>query len=292
VFRPSAYQWLLRLTSCLVQGGQLVESQDTLGHPGHVGQCTVGQKVSGNPAIGAVMSKLDKKDAYKLIPAKKADWRLQCMSWDGRFFHRLERHLRRHSLRHKLRCPGGHHPGYCHLKDRNSQEVGAQDPGRQSGHLANPVRLDPRLHRSYTEFCKDLNIKLAQPCPRKDKAFYNETSGRVLGIWFDSSDLSWSYPEDKAIPLIREVLIMLEIGEANLKTMQSVMGSINDVASLCPFLKEWRLPSLSIQSSFQEREDIVLPGPAQVRADMMVCCRVIMAAKGGLPLAPVRQDRP
>ncbi len=129
-----------------------------------------------------------------------------------------------------------------------------------------------------------MNIKLAQPCPRKDKAFCNETSGRVLGIWFDSSGLSWSYPEDKAIPLIREVLIILEIGEANLKTMQSNMGSINDVASLCPFLKGWRLPSLSIQSSFQDREDIVLLVPAQVRADMMVCCRVIMAAKGGLPL--------
>jgi hypothetical protein len=67
--------------------------------------------------------------------------------------------------------------------------------------------------------------------------------------------------------------------------MQSIMGSINDVAPLCLFLKGRRLPSLSIQSSFQDREDIVLPVPAQARADTMVCCRVIMAAKGGLPLA-------
>jgi hypothetical protein len=95
--------------------------------------------------IGAIMSKLDMKDAYKLIPAKKANWKLQGMSW-AQVLHRLKGHLRRHPLRHKLRCPCCHHPGHCHFKDRYSQEVGTQDPGRQPGRLAGPIRLDSRFH--------------------------------------------------------------------------------------------------------------------------------------------------
>lgn len=235
--------------------------------------------------IGAIMSKLDMKDAYKLIPAKKADWRLQGMSWAGRFFIDLK----------------GTFGGTPSVTNYDALAATTQDiaisrtgiPRRwvhrtlDDSPAVSPAQSGwtPAFTEAYLDVCKDLNIKLAQPCPRKDKAFCNETSGRVLGIWFDSSDLSWSYPEDKAIPLVREVLTMLETGEANLKTMQSIMGSINDVSQMCPFLKGWRLPSLSFQSSFQDREDTVLPVPAQVRADMMVCCRVIMAAKGGLPLA-------
>jgi hypothetical protein len=67
--------------------------------------------------------------------------------------------------------------------------------------------------------------------------------------------------------------------------MQIIMGSLNDVGQLCPFLKGWRLPSLVFQSSFQDRTGIDLPIPPQVRADMQVCCRIILAAWAGLPLA-------
>jgi hypothetical protein len=35
---------------------------------------------------GARMSKLDMKDAYKLVPAKVEDFRLQGMEWQGRYF--------------------------------------------------------------------------------------------------------------------------------------------------------------------------------------------------------------
>ena len=34
----------------------------------------------------AVMTKDDMKDAYKLLPARKEDWRLQGLSWLGKYF--------------------------------------------------------------------------------------------------------------------------------------------------------------------------------------------------------------
>lgn len=36
--------------------------------------------------LGAIMSKFDLKDAFKLIPARKEDWSLQGFKWLGRFF--------------------------------------------------------------------------------------------------------------------------------------------------------------------------------------------------------------
>ncbi len=57
--------------------------------------------------------------------------------------------------------------------------------------------------------CKELNIKLAANCERKEKAFENSHDGKILGILFDTETLSWSLPEDKrykAMVLIDEEL--------------------------------------------------------------------------------------
>ena len=234
---------------------------------------------------GSIMSKLDMKDAYKLIPAKKQDWRLQGMSWAGRYFIDLK----------------GTFGGTPSVSNYDALSGTTQDlailrariPRRwvhrtlDDSPVVSPAKSGwtPAFTQAYLDVCQELNIALAQPCPRKEKAFCNETSGRVLGIWFSTPDLSWSYPEDKLVPLVRTILGMLEDGTTNLKTMQSIMGCLNDVAQLCPFMKGWRLPSLSFQSSFQDRNDLDLTVPGQVRSDMLVCCKIVLAAGGGLPLA-------
>ena len=233
----------------------------------------------------SIMSKLDMKDAYKLIPAKKQDWRLQGMSWGGRYFIDLK----------------GTFGGTPSVSNYDALSGTTQDlailqariPRRwvhrtlDDSPVVSPAKsgCTPAFTKAYLDVCQELNIALAQPCPRKEKAFCNETSGRVLGIWFNTPDLSWAYPEDKLVPLVRTILAMLEAGTADLKTMQSIMGCLNDVAQLCPFMKGWRLPSLSYQSSFQDRNDIELPVPDQVRKDMIICSKIVLAAGGGLPLA-------
>lgn len=50
----------------------------------------------------------------------------------------------------------------------------------------------------YKKLCSDLRIELAPDCPNNDKAFTNQTRGTELGFNFNSSPLSWSFPDLKA----------------------------------------------------------------------------------------------
>jgi hypothetical protein len=52
--------------------------------------------------------------------------------------------------------------------------------------------------KDYEKICETINIKLAEECPKKEKAFKNEHEGKVLGIWFDSREMVWSLPSEKA----------------------------------------------------------------------------------------------
>jgi hypothetical protein len=92
----------------------------------------------------------------------------------------------------------------------------------------------------YKDICDKINVKLAPNCPMFDKAFSNSTYGKVLGIHFDSTTLSWSTPvekKNKAILILKKVL---DERKCNLKTMQELLGRINDIVQMCPFLRGFR----------------------------------------------------
>lgn len=46
--------------------------------------------------------------------------------------------------------------------------------------------------------CKELNIPLAENCLRAEKAFELVQRGTVLGVGFDSRDMTWHFSEEKA----------------------------------------------------------------------------------------------
>jgi hypothetical protein len=51
--------------------------------------------------------------------------------------------------------------------------------------------------QKYRDYCGSLNIQLAEDCPLFDKAFSASHYGKVLGVWFNTLDLTWSYPPEK-----------------------------------------------------------------------------------------------
>jgi len=233
----------------------------------------------------ALMSKFDMRDAYKLVPARKQDWRLQGMAWLGKFFVETQMIF-----------------GACSsvaIYDTLSSTVldlaisASGIPRRWVFRTLDDVpTVTPAgsgwalvFSQTYQDICAQLDIPLAQPCPKRDKAFSCQTSGKVLGTWFDTSTMSWAYPEDKLVPLVRSMLEMAGLGTATLHEMQSMMGCINDVAQLCPFLKGIRKPLLSFQASFGDKEDLRLPIPASAQADLLTCCKIICSAGEGLPIA-------
>ncbi len=93
---------------------------------------------------------------------------------------------------------------------------------------------------SYKKICEELNIELADDCDDCDKAFSNTNRGKVLGVWFDSTNLTWKLPEEKVLAtriLLRDVISKTEVG---LVEMQSLLGRLNFVCMMCPFLKAFR----------------------------------------------------
>jgi hypothetical protein len=68
------------------------------------------------------------------------------------------------------------------------------------------------LSEVYSTVCREVNVSLAKECPKLDKAFVNSTKGKVLGIWFETDTLSWSYPSNKRkkmLKLINDVFYSL-----------------------------------------------------------------------------------
>jgi len=145
----------------------------------------------------SVMSKLDLTAAYKQVPARVQDLRLQGFRWLGKYFVETRQifgaktsvsnydvvgeTLKLLALCEST-CP-------AHLVLRQVDDVPIVSP-KSTGWCEN-------FTERYLELCKYLNVELAPPCPMNDKAFINATRGKVLGIMFDANDLTWRMSEKK-----------------------------------------------------------------------------------------------
>jgi len=234
--------------------------------------------------VGATMAKQDTQDAYKLVPAEEEDWGNQGMTWLGKRFVETQE-----TFGAIVSVPNYDGPSGVFVDITKSE---SKVPSKWIGKTLDDLTfvspagsgLTKRFSDCYRQLCKDLNVPLAEPCPDREKAFEEATSGKVLGIWFDSITMTWTYPENKLVPLIRSIHNILAAPMASLKQMQKVWGGINDVAQLCPFLKAFRKPSNSFVSQFNGNEEILLPTPAQVKLDLATCAKVIITAGKGLPI--------
>jgi hypothetical protein len=95
---------------------------------------------------------------------------------------------------------------------------------------------------AYTEICKKCNVKLAGNCPSKEKAFENSSEGKVLGIWFNSSNLTWRMSEKKIFKISSVISEAASLDQIPLELFQSLMGSLNSFAQLMPFMKNFKKP--------------------------------------------------
>ncbi len=190
----------------------------------------------------ATMLKFDKADAYKNIPAKIQDLRNQGFLWGGRYF----------------------------IETR--QMFGSKASVQNFDVLANTVRslvltdcaipkrqvlrqLDDtpavapegtgwceEFSLKYRRLCDEINLELAEPCPNFEKAFDCSKFGKVLGIHFDTSDLTWKLPSDKVDSTLKSITEATARQTVPLKEMQSLMGRLNHVSQMCPFLNSFKHP--------------------------------------------------
>jgi hypothetical protein len=154
---------------------------------------------------GAVMLKFDLVAAYKQVPCKIEDLRLQGFMWLGKFFC-------------ETRQIFGAGTSVC-----NYDILGETLKAITLAQCSIPHDLVMRqvddvpvvslkgsgwceeFSSKYKEVCKELNVELAENCPKADKAFENVKKGKVLGVLFNSENLTWSLPQEKRVKTLRSV---------------------------------------------------------------------------------------
>ncbi len=147
---------------------------------------------------GATISKFDMKDAYKNIPAKLDELRLQGFIWLGKFFIELKQtfgaltsvsnfDILGNIVQTLARAVGKLPKNWCQRQLDDNPVVAPAKTGWCESYSS-----------EYESVCEKINLKLAAECPKKDKAFKNEKKGKVLGIWFDTSKMEWNLPSEKA----------------------------------------------------------------------------------------------
>jgi hypothetical protein len=218
---------------------------------------------------GAVMTNFDMKDAYKNIPCKPEDFRLQGFEWGGRFFVETSQifgaktavcnyDMLGNSVR-SLTLSSCKIPG--HLVHRQLNDVPLVGP-KESGWCEEFTAM-------YESICEECGIKLAPPCPKNEKAFKNTTFGKVLGIEFNTEILSWRLPENKRVKYMNRVVDMLKADSVLLTLCQEVVGSLNFVCTMLPSLRTFKKPLQILMSQLLESEMSALPLSIEARNDLL-----------------------
>ena len=185
----------------------------------------------------AVMACCDMVAAYKTIPVALHQRKLQCFRFLGRDFVDL-----RMVFGDKAACMNFDRLHFCILEyfvfplcpiprgwvGRTIDDVPAVAP-------ANASKILQSFTRTYKNQLNRLGIQFALEDIERRKAFDCATSGEVLGIWFDSTNMTWCLPEKKRIALQRDISIMIQPDEKiSLNQIEIVHGKLNHIAQLAP----------------------------------------------------------
>jgi hypothetical protein len=234
---------------------------------------------------GAIMSKMDKKDAYKIIPAPIEDLRLQGFKWLGMYFVETQQLF-------------GAETAVCNY-DRLGSSIKSiivatcQSTDRSSPRqLDDTVKIDRKNSQSCQEFtnkykllCEDIGIKLAPNCPNYEKAFENSTYGKILGILFDSEDLTWKLPEEKTYKTILSIKDALSSHTVNLLSMQKLLGRLNDICLLCPFLAGFKR-ALNDDLGYMQRNMTGKQLSKQSKKDLLIWAGFLSDVNKWNPICP------
>ena len=235
---------------------------------------------------GAIMSKFDMCDAYKLMPAKPQDYRLQGFSWLNMYFVELAQIFGAetavcnfdalgHTL-HILSLTKAEIPS--HLVFRQLDDLPIVAP-----HYSNWCEQFSAIYR---DSCTKVNVKLAENCPKFDKAFENSTKGKVLGIWFDTVTQTWSYPNDKCKKLLGLVYDLYMAETADKEELESLVGRINDFSLMMPFMRSFKKNAIVLLTKVLTFPHQNISVPPEVRKDLLVWWAVLTDEIGFFPICP------
>ena len=107
----------------------------------------------------------------------------------------------------------------------------------------------------------------------------------MLGIGFNSTNLTWFLSKEKADKVIRRCLDVVNTSHVDLKQMQQLMGSVNDVGQMCPSVKFHKRGGNALLTSFGGNEIVLKMVPDKLKRELLVIAKIVHSAIEGLPIA-------
>jgi hypothetical protein len=234
--------------------------------------------------VDARMWKWDFQDAYKNIPSPPDSFRFQGFRWLGMnwvetqkvfgdkeavsAFDRLGRSIA------DMACIASGLPS--NLVHRVLDDTPVVTP--------NSWNEGPDFAAAYEAICHDVGAVLAPPCPAHEKSFADSNWGTVLGISFDTRSMMWSISKEKSARVLRRIQGPLSGGLLTLLDTQKLLGTLNDIGQMCPFLSGFRHALQQFLIDFGEDDISQRPLPLQARKDLRVWAAGAAAASRGLPI--------
>jgi hypothetical protein len=240
---------------------------------------------------GALFSKSDIVDAYKLIPNAVQQWRLFGFKWLGKYF------FDKAKVFGSKEAPAGFDSLpetilniVCCLYKIPKKIVQRQlddvpmVAARESG-------LTERFHTAYKDICKEVNIPLAENCKNHEKAFEPSTYGTVLGIQFDSVAMEWAISKEKELSLQETIDFFLHSKTCTLKQVQKLQGKLANFAQSMELMKSFKFNILALLNKFKVQEGKKLI-PMDLKRDLWVWKKCISDSKEGTPIKTVIDEPP
>ena len=91
---------------------------------------------------------------------------------------------------------------------------------------------------------------------------------------FDGSTLNWFLAKEKAEKVMRRCWNTICSSHASLEQIQKLMGSINDLAQMCPLLKFHKRSGNALIRKFRGKNNIVLMVTDELRKDLALITKV------------------
>jgi hypothetical protein len=233
---------------------------------------------------GALFSKTDIQDAYKLIPNPVDEWKYYGFSWLGQFF------LDTTTVFGSKVAPASFDTLpetivniTCSVKKIPKQWIHRQ---LDDVPIVSPKGsgITETFTKAYAKICGELGVPLADPCPNHEKAFGASTHGIVLGIGFDSETLEWYLAKPKADNLQQCIDEFLTKKVCSLLEAQILHGKMSAVAQMSNFLMGFRFHLVGFLKKFGVNEKEVRLIPRELKDDLWIWKKVINTARTGVPL--------
>ena len=240
----------------------------------------------------AVMSKFDIQDAYKLIKNHPSQRQLFGFKWLGKYFLDTTLVFGSKAAPEKFdSLPETLVNITCQLASFPKAWVHRQlDDVPTVAPEGSP--LAKNFSDTYQSVCERCGVPLAEMCPRNEKAFKLSTHGTVLGVRFDSEDLSWSISSEKRAILLEVIKVFCMARTTTLNKVQKLHGKLSDFAQMMQFMLGFRFNLLALLKKFRGQDQVCKLIPEIVKIDLQIWAKCIQTAGMGLAIPEMRIGPP